>query len=937
MQRSLLLFTSLLLSFWALAQQGTITGTVTALENGTVQPQPFVNVSVKGTSIATSTDLDGRFTLPLEAGQHTLVVSFVGFTSVERAITVAAGQTQTADVRLESQVKELGAFKKVKERKRDTEGAVLMDIKNSEQVANGVGRQQIAKGQDRTAGDVVKRIPGVTIVNDRFVMIRGLADRYNTVLLNDATAPSMEADKRAFSFDLIPSGALDRVMIYKTGAPELPGDFAGGTIAISTVSVPEANETKVTYGTGYRVGTTLEPFFSGKGSSTDALGFDNGTRILPDAFPGRITTNTTPEQLSAAGRSLENNWVADEHTALPDQRFGLLLARRFGKGDKTNIGTITAIDYSNTAVGYDARNVNYNAYDQSTGRSDTIYNYLDKESIKTVRASVLHNWSVLLGTNGKLEFRNLFNQIGEDRTTLRTGRDLEGGNDVRNYNFRYQQRTIYTGQLHGNHAVGANGKFDWTLGYGLARSKEPDVRRLRTYRALDQTDSDTPYTLVIPPGASRDDAGRFFSELSENAMSGKLDYAHTFEKEERRIVPKLRVGAFIERKDRSFEARWMSFVKANITQFDNSLLSLPLDQVFADANINSTTGFKLTEGTNPSDRYTAANSLFAGYAGTSIDFNKKASLSGGVRLEHNRQQLNSARNGGDAVVVDRTVTSILPSVNAAVNISSRALVRAAYSTTVNRPEFRELAPFSYYDFSFNNVLFGNEELEVARIQNMDLRWEFYPTTTEVVSVGVFHKIFHDPIEMYFIPGAGSGGTRNFSFRNAESATSTGAELEVRRSLNGIFTEGYLSRLGVSLNATVIHSVVDLGGSAVGQAKERPMMGQSPYVINAGVFYTNPDKQIQYNVQWNVFGRRLFAVGTFGTGDLYEMPRNSLDATITKGFGKHWDVKVSAQDILNQRVLLQQDSNEDGTLSAGDQELLSYRRGTYFSGAVGFKF
>lgn len=936
MLRNLLTFVTLLAATIALAQKGTVNGTITALENGTVQPMPFVNVSVKGTTIVTSTDLDGKFSLPLEAGTHTLQVSFVSYDPVERTVAVTANGSTVMDVRLESSGRELVEYKKVKERKRDTEGAVMMDMKNSEQVANGIGRQQIAKGQDRTAGDVVKRIPGVTLIGDRFVMVRGLADRYNTVLLNDASAPSMEADKRAFSFDLIPSGALDRVMIYKTGAPELPGDFAGGAIAITTVSVPAENETKVSYGTGFRNGTTFQPFYSGKGSATDALGFDNGVRTLPDAFPSRITTNTSAEQLTAAGRSLENNWVANESTSLPDQRFGLMIARRFGKGDKTNIGTITAIDYSNTRASYDARNLNFNAYDQTTGRSDTIYNYLDNENFHTVRASVLHNWSVLLGSKGKLEFRNLFNQIGEDRTTLRTGRDLEGGNEVRNYSFRYQQRTSYNGQLHGSHGMGTNGKLEWTLGYALARGIEPDTRRVRTFRALDQSDSNTPYTVVVPPGASRDDAGRFFSELHEDAMSGKLDYVKTFEKEGRSIVPKLRVGAFVERKDRTFEARWMSLVKANIAQFDNSLLSQPLSTVFADANINSTTGFKLSEGTNPSDRYNAANTLLAAYVGTGIDFNKKVNVSGGVRLEHNRQELNSARNGGEAVNVDKTVTSLLPSVNMAYNISARALVRAAYSTTVNRPEFRELAPFSYYDFAFNNVLFGNDELSVATINNMDLRWEFYPSSTEVVSVGVFHKIFRDPIEMYFIPGAGSGGTRNFSFGNAESARSTGVELEIRRSLNSLFTEGYMSRLGVSLNASIIQSTVDLGADVAGQAKERPLMGQSPYVVNAGIYYTNAEKQVQYNVQWNVFGKRLFAVGTVGTGDLYEMPRNALDATITKGFGKRWDVKVSAQDILNQRTLLQQDSNEDGTLGANDQELLSYRRGTYFSASVGFK-
>ncbi|MBL7983830.1 MAG: carboxypeptidase-like regulatory domain-containing protein, partial [Flavobacteriales bacterium] len=243
MHRSIVLVVSLLLLITASAQLGTITGTVTALENGRLQPQPFANVVIKGTNTGVSTDLDGRYVIKVQPGSHTVVSTMVGYTAVERTVTVEADATVTVDLQLDGGAQEIKAVEVVKEKRRDTETAVLMEMRKSEQVVNGVGRQQIAKSQDRTAGDVVKRIPGVTIIGDRFIMVRGLADRYNTVLLNDVAAPSMEADKRAFNFDLIPSGALDRILIYKSGAPELPGDFAGGTIKIGTLSVPARNET----------------------------------------------------------------------------------------------------------------------------------------------------------------------------------------------------------------------------------------------------------------------------------------------------------------------------------------------------------------------------------------------------------------------------------------------------------------------------------------------------------------------------------------------------------------------------------------------------------------------------------------------------------------------------------------------------------------------
>ncbi|MEO8734287.1 MAG: TonB-dependent receptor, partial [Flavobacteriales bacterium] len=784
----------------------------------------------------------------------------------------------------------------------DSEVAVMQAVRNSDQVANAIGRQQIAKGQDRTAADVVKRIPGVTIIGDRFVMVRGLADRYNTVLLNCVTAPSLEADRRAFSFDLLPSGALDRVMVYKTGAPELPGDFAGGVIQVTTTGVPEKNEVKISYGAGIRNGTTFHDIQQDQRSSTDFLGFGNASRQLPSNFPTNLNKGVTSAQLTGYGRELPNTWTASTSTAAPDQRFGLLIAHRFGKENaKNHYGNVTSIDLSNTSETYTSTNYNYNSYDAAAHTSDTIYHYLDNENIRIARLGIMENWSALIGTNSKIEFRNLFDQVGQNTTTARTGKNLEENFDVQDFAYQYQQRTLYSGQLHGSHDLRNDRmQLDWTLGYGRALSKEPDFRRVETVRTMGN--SDAPFQVVIPPSASTLDAGRFYSNLDESTYTGKVDLSQKLGKPDATVTATVRAGMSAERKDRDFGARWMSFKKANTGQFDQSLGKLPLSDIFATDNINATTGFKLDEGTNPSDSYTASNTLFAGYAGTTINVAKLLIVSGGVRVEDNRQQLTSATYGGNNIVVDNPITSVLPSVNASWNISEKSLVRAAWSNTLNRPEFRELAPFSFYDFTSNNVLYGNPDLTTATISNLDARWEMYPSLGDVVSVGVFQKSFTNPIEMFFVPGAGSGGTRNFTFRNAEKAQSVGAEMEVRRSLNGIFKEGVLSHFGVLFNGTLIKSTVTLGAQAVGQDNQRPMMGQSPYVVNAGLFYTDTDHKLQCNVMFNTFGKRLYAVGSFGTPDIYEMPMATLDATLSKVINKHFDVKVGAQNLLNAQTL-----------------------------------
>ncbi|MBL7964787.1 MAG: carboxypeptidase-like regulatory domain-containing protein [Flavobacteriales bacterium] len=935
MHRIVLSFSLLLTSLFALAQKGTITGTITGQEGGKLQPMPFVNVVIQGTTTGATTDLDGRFSFQAEPGAHVLLVSFVGFEPVERNVTVTAGQTTTVNVELKSLAIEMKTMEVVTTRRTGTEAAVMMDTRKSEQVVNGVGREQIAKTQDRNAGEVVKRIPGVTVIGDRFIMIRGLADRYNTVMLNDVIAPSLEPDRRAFSFDLLPSGVLDRIMIHKTAAPELPGDFAGGVVKLYTVNTPTENQVRVDLQNSFRPGTTFNDFHSSQRSSTDGLGFDDGLRQLPPSFPSDLR-KVSGDALTAAGRSMANNWVAQTSTAMPDQRFQASISRRLGKeGATTTGGLVAGLSYTDARLSFTAKNYNYNVYDPELGRSDSIYNYSDNENFRYVRVSAICNFSLISGSRTKLEFRNLFTQQGTDQATLRTGNNFEEQFEVRNFAFRYQQRTIYSGQLHGEHDLRPNvSKLSWTAGYGLALGKEPDFRRIRTVRDINNTDANAPFQTIIPPGATTLDAGRFFSDLNETVLTGRLDYEQKLPGD--RNTVKIRTGLFTERKDRSFAARWMSFRAASSSQLDQSLLFAPLDEVFSEENINLTTGFKLEEGTNPSDRYDASNTLLAGYAGATVNFTTTTVVSAGLRAEYNVQQLNSRTFGGRPVTVDNPILSILPSVNVSRAIGERAQVRLAWSTTVNRPEFRELAPFAFYDFSFNNVLRGNDSLEIATIQNIDARYEFYPSSSEVFNVGVFYKQFTNPIEMFFLPGAGSGGTRNFTFGNAEDAKSLGAEVELRRSLGNLIGKGHLSRMGVMFNAAYIVTEVRLGAAAAGQAQQRPLMGQSPYIINAGLYYQDTERKLQYSVLYNVIGPRLFAVGTYGTPDIYQVPRNVVDLAVTKGLGKRLEVRLAIQDVLNQPVLLMQDSNDNGRIDDRDEDIMMFRMGSYFTAGIGLR-
>ncbi len=542
---------------------------------------------------------------------------------------------------------------------------------------------------------------------------------------------------------------------------------------------------------------------------------------------------------------------------------------------------------------------------------------------------LLSNFSFLLNPRNKIEFRNLYNQNGSNGATVRTGYNLEEGNDVRNYAFRYYERQVYSGQISGSHEMNQEKTtVNWVGGYSLTHTNEPDYRRIRTFRSL--VDNLPDYYIQVNTTASQADAGRFFSTLDEDILmtAGNIEHELMQLSESRKL--KIRAGFYTESKNRTFNARWLAYTKSRVDKFNNDLLLLPLDEVFEEGNFNDSTGFKIDEGTNGTDRYEAANFLSAVYIGATWPLSDKLTISGGVRYEYNRLQLESSDNNGKPLTIDNPISSLLPSVNISYALSSKSLLRTAYARTVNRPEFREIAPFAYYDFIFNNVLFGNPSLETPTIDNIDLRWENYPSAGELLSIGLFYKNFTRPIEQYFKPGAGSGGTRNFEFRNALSAYSTGAEIEIRKSLEPVFKAGFMSRLSLSSNASYVLSQVDLGDKSVGQQKKRIMMGQSPYTVNAGVYYNQPEYKLQCNVQYNIIGRRLFVVGTEGTPDVYELPRNVIDISISKGFGKNFEIKAGIQDLLNQSTVLRQDSDEDGRIEKQDELIMQYNRGTYYT-------
>ncbi len=943
MKKSILPIIFSLLCVNLFAQNGSVSGKI--IDESTGEELVGAVVQIESLGLGAASDLFGDYTIKnIPSGNYDLTVNYISYQSKKvTSVEIVANKTTSLDIALTSAPIETGTVNIVDFKKTNTEAAVLMEMKDAQGVLSGMSGKQIAKSQDTDAAAVAKRIPGVTIVDNRFVMVRGLQERYNAVMLNGALAPSLETDVKSFSFDLIPAGLIDRFLIYKSPSPDIQGEFAGGAINVITKDFPEQDfEVRAAYSGGVRKGTTGELFRNNNVGKKDWIGLGAHDRELPSEMPENVR-DANPSELQSLGRSLKNSWTSTDDVAPMDTRVNVSIGKSFRlRGAK--LGTTTAINYSRTFQFIESNIANFNIYDVKNQQSDTTEYYNDSIYSNTNRLGLMQNFG-FKNANHEISFKNFFNQTGLSENSYRRGIDMQNGINRKSFQFRYMERALYTGQLTGKHSLFAKkGELTWLAGYNEVNRDEPDMRRMIYQQPLD--DLSIPYQAVVAPSAQPFYLGRLYMHLNERSNVQAANYLHHFnltgdEDADLKNWAAIKIGFYHQQKDRTFEIRNLGY-KSNI-HFDYDLTNLPIDEILSEENISSNGGFTLDEDTKGSDQYSAQNKLFA-YYGMLILPIGKLNITGGVRIEDNTQSLRSKTIQNEKIDIEKHVISILPSANISFNFTEKMLVRAAYGKSVNRPEFRELAPFSFYDFVQNFVIQGDTALNVPQISNYDLRWELYPNPTEFVSVGVFYKSFKQPIELSLNPTSTPWSVDPY---NAIESHSYGAEIDVRKSAKGMTTNRWIGDLSLVANASYIKSEVTIkdGISKTENTKPRAMMFQSPYVVNAGLYFQDDSLDISFNVLYNVLGPRLFLAGINGLPDVYDMPRQVIDMTLTigsglftKGKASNLKLRFGIQDLLNQKNLLLQDANQtDGLERENDQVRQSFLRGTYYTFGIQYEF
>jgi TonB dependent receptor/CarboxypepD_reg-like domain/TonB-dependent Receptor Plug Domain len=884
-----------------LSQEGKIVGKIYDGTNGSVLPDAVIKI--EGISKGAASDLDGSFALEnVKSGEHILKASYVGYIQQSVNVKVNRGEVVTVEVILEPEGTTIDTVTIEADRILNNDAALLLKQQKSGNIQDGISNQQIRRTGDATSSDVLKRIVGVSIVDNKFVFVRGTNERYSATTLNGVVLPSTDPDKKAFSFDLFPSNLLDNIIISKSYTPDQIGNFSGGLVQVTTKEFPDKFSLNFTANSAFNTITTGNDFLSYNAGETKLLFFnsgrDDGTRQLPSVIPNNtvISSNYDRQELKTFSKSFNNNWSQTKSSAPANGGFQLSLGNSFSIGKNNNLGIFGAYTYTNAFSSKGTERQSFQTDDNIEGK------YKGSLSEYTVLWGGLLNMSFKSGENNKFSFKNTYVFSSEDETEFQEGYNNIQTQDRMLYSERFVERGMLSSQLSGEHFISSLGKLriTWKGAYSEADRSEPDYKTLRYQRDIG---TDLPYFASIISVPNPAGGGRFYSELKDINRSLESNFEFSF-KPVKDIEIKSKLGVFYNRSTRDFGARLFAPVLADPNNYQLTYLSI--DSIFMQENID-TNKILYEEVTRQSDTYVASEELAAGFLMFDVPLGKLRTVIG-ARLESDMSRLNSFDQIGNPLNRNVNKNDVLPSLNLTYALSNSINLRAGYYQSISRPEFREIAPFSFYDFSEQLYTIGNPEIERNIIRNYDLRFEYFPNAGEIVSLSVFYKKFDSPIEEVFVPNSG-GDNRVKTYQNAKSgANNYGVELELRKNLGfiGKFTKPF----SINANISLINSKVHLSGiGSTATNLERRMQGQSPYTINLGLYYDNYDIGTSANLSYNRFGKRISEVGLDGLSDVEENGRDVFDFSVIQKIYKNFEVKFTVRDILAQDYLFTQKIND----------------------------
>jgi outer membrane receptor protein involved in Fe transport len=925
------------------AQTGNINGKVT--DENSNEPLVGATITIIENSASTISELDGAYKLRnVVAGTYTLQVSFVGHDTKKISdVVVAKNDVTTVNIVLPPSSNTLNTVTvTTTSARQENFNSLLVMRRNASVVSDGISADMIRKSPDKNTSDVLKRISGTSVQDNKYVVVRGMNDRYNEAMLNGIILPSSESDRKTFSFDIFPSEVVDNITIYKSAEPDLPGSFAGGLVQVNTKEVPERKFIALKANLGSNSMTMSNDFYTYPGSKTDWLGYDNTVRPLPGDVTKIKTqdfnniTDNDPEQKKMIDRTFVNDWAVYARSAKPlnasFQLTGGFNANLSKHSSYPKLGGIFGVTY-NSSFTYTQQQ---RTYISTPGEpvSDTAFKFNDSNYTQNILESALANFSFRINANNRIYINNIFSINSFDQTILRGGYNNSINiTDMKAYSYDFVSNKIYNGQVGGEHYLNKSKiKVNWFAYYTDLEREEPDNR----YVLYNRQDPSSPYYAVVAQGGTLSTLSsglRYYNSIKDVSKGGNVDVSFPFQLFSNK--QSFKTGGAYYDNTRDVSVRYFN-TNAPFDNFDNSLLFQPIDKIFDSSHFDPNTGFFYAE---PSFNYLGYNGYIKNtslYAMFDNRFTKNLRLVWGVRLEKYRNEL----EGLDQEYKHTTLTNIkkddwLPSANFIYAVLPKANLRLSYSKTVTRPVYRELSPTIFYDFVLNATYSGNPGLVPTYIDNYELRWEHFFSNAQYYSVSFFYKQLQHTIEPVVLNSGPDSYTITYS-NIPSNAKNKGIELEARKDF-GFISKG-LENLVLYANASFIKSEVDTVGIYGSTKTTRPLFGQSPYLVNASLQYTHPKTGIGISVLFNKAGARLWLLDQYYNKMVYELPRPILDIKLTKTFLKKGIAEFSWGDLLHQNAIFFHDVNNNFKYDKGTDAVTIERKFGYtISFGLGYKF
>ncbi|MBZ5857668.1 TonB-dependent receptor [Flavihumibacter profundi] len=848
---------------------------------------------VAGASITTengakgiTTDVEGLFFVSIQQDKkYTIRFSAVGYSQKELGdIEYTGTEIPALTIQLERSKKELATVTVKASARKEAQASLYSVQKNSSAISDGISAELIRKSPDKNTGDVLKRVSGASVQDNKFVIIRGLSERYNASLLNNSVLPSTEADKKAFAFDIIPASIVDNLVIYKSATPDLPGDFSGGAIKVSTKDYPNKKLSEFEISIGFNTLTTGKDFYkTSPTGSLDNLGFFDDSRLIPG-----------PYYRNKSGFILQSPEFKNSVTKMFSNTYGNVPASKSAPNFRFNYtGGNTSLLKNGNKLGY-IYNVGYGIGRAVSDRERSEFDISRRNTYEynTSNYDMKNNLSALLNLTysyrkSKISFKNLFNnnfvKTGSNRAGSNYENDLGNTFLVKSTNTEVTGNGLVNSVLEGLHKMNSSWTLDWNASYAFTYRNQPD-QKILTFRTPDGSTGDYFLKLNNENSPEIRNAGRVYSFLSESIYGASVNATKQFKMFN--LDQKFRMGTMNYYRDRNVEVdalgyasqdfRGVTIPESKSATFTNLFSSQNID------NYNLTVANIETNSTN----YTGKALLNAGYLMLDNKFSDRVKLTWGARVERYKQELKAA--GKDDKVY--TNTDLLPSMLLTYALNNKTNIRVAGSQAVNRPEFRELADYSIYDYDNYFVIRGNPNLARCKNTNADLKYEWYPAAGEIISASLFYKYFDKPIEQT------NKGNDVLSYENADHATAYGVEVEVRKKLDFIASR-FFSNLTFYANAAYIKGSVQFAGTT----SNSPLQGQSPYLVNGGLNYMTSDGGFSVNLLYNRIGPRLrFRAISGASLNIFEKPRDLVDLQISKKLLRNkLEAKITFSDILAQ--------------------------------------